>query len=375
MQRFGEQGRQLQQVVANYGGPKAAEPQVAGQTLVDTLKNVDTKLNAQVSAAYNAARKTTGTELEIPLQGLSQDVSNVINKYGKQNVPAALRSNLADYGLFGGKQTKLFTMNDAEQVIQQINALSDPLKKAEYSALGQLRNSVKNAILSADTGGGPFAEARNLAAQRFKLHDLVPALEAASNGTVNADTFVAKYITNASTKDVNSLAQLLSSTSSEAFTEAKNQLGAQIQKAAFGTNLAGDKALAPDRLGNFLQRIGTEKLKAFYTPNEIDQLYRLARVGAYVNQIPNASPVNTSNTGALAANLMGAHVPLIGKAAGMVKAIASPIGNSIAVNRALSANVPAVTRNLTVPEAAYLRSILASTAVGGGVAGGLLGSQ
>lgn len=64
---------------------------------------------------------------------------------------------------------------------------------------------------------------------------------------------------------------------------------------------------ARDDVGNFsqsafnkeLEKIGVEKLRVFFTPEEIAQLQANGRVASYMQVQPAGSAVNNSNTGAL----------------------------------------------------------------------------
>jgi hypothetical protein len=47
----------------------------------------------------------------------------------------------------------------------------------------------------------------NAASERFKLHDAIPALKAASEGTTAPDDFVKRFILNGKTNEVTGLAQ------------------------------------------------------------------------------------------------------------------------------------------------------------------------
>jgi hypothetical protein len=245
-----------------------------------------------------------------------------------------VRNNFNQLGLMGGTQQKTFTIENAENLLKVINAnqSNDP---ATNAALGQLRSSVKNAILSADDQGGVYAPARALAAQRFALQDAVPALEAASADSVAPDDFVRRFVVNGKTDDVNGMAQLLQQHAPHAFQEARAQIGAQLALKGFGQNVAGDAPFKPNAYMAQLQAFGPAKLGAFYTPDEINELNTIGRVGAYMNAFPSASPVNTSNTASALGSLVGAgvkHIPYVG---GLI----DNAQNRMFVNRALAARL------------------------------------
>lgn len=320
----------------------AIEPQMAGEQLSQALSSVDEKMRQGVSAAYKSARESGAAGAEVNLSGLSQDYARIAHEFGDK-VPSGVRNVLNDYGLLSGKQTKLMTVDDAEKVLNVINnnVGSD---KATNTALGQLRTAVKGAVTSSTGDGGAFEDARKLAAQRFHLHDAIPALAKSAEGGANADTFVKNYLISGQTKQVNALASLLKTESPEAYNLARSQVGDYLQTAAFGVNPAGDAPFHAAAFTKAINNLGTEKIKAFFTPDEVMEMKRLGRVGAYIHSIPNASAVSTSNSGVPVTNallgLLSSHIPganLIGSAARTVKDMSQK--NAIA-KMSLSSDLP-----------------------------------
>jgi hypothetical protein len=291
--RFNQQNTQLQQALYGLAGNPADTFQ-AGSALKGSLKSIDNGMRQQVTDAYTAARTSSGKNLDVPLSGLAQDYAQVLNDFGDK-VPSGVRNNFNQLGLMGGTQQKTFSIENAENLLKVINAnqSNDP---ATNAALGTLRNSVKNAILSADDQGGVYAPARALAAQRFALHDQIPALEASASDSINPDDFVRKFIIGGKTDQVSALANLLKSQDPGAFAEARNQIGAQLALKGFGNNVAGDAPFKPAGYAQQMQAFGPTKLGAFYTPDELAQLNAIGRVGSYMNAFPSSAPVNTSNT-------------------------------------------------------------------------------
>lgn len=305
-QRFNSQNTQLQQNLFGLAG-RPADTFTAGAQLQQTLKSIDDQMSSQVRAAYEAARASSGKNLDVPLQGVAQDYAQVLNDFGDK-VPSGVRNNFNQLGLMSGTQQKTFSIENAENLLKVINAnqSNDP---ATNAALARLRTSVKNAILSADDQGGVYAPARALAAQRFALHDQVPALEAAVSGSFAPDDFVRRFVTNGKTNDVLSLANLLREQNRPStLQEMRAQVGAQLAQAGFGANPAGDAKFGPAAYANALRNIGDTKLRAFYTPEEIAQLHTIGRVGGYINSFPSAAPVNTSNTASAITGLLGTGV-------------------------------------------------------------------
>lgn len=369
-ERFMQQGAQLQQRVGNFAAG-ASEAQTAGQKLAQALRNYDEKLSTGVRSAYQQARTSVGKDAEVPMQGLAQDFAEVLDTFGDK-VPSGVRQNFAKYGLgtdgSGTTQRKLFTVEEADKLLKVINAnqSNDP---ATNSALSALRGAVKKAVVQDAGADDVFAPARAAAAQRFKMQEAIPALEASANGTVNPDTFVQNFILgkSAQTSQVKQMAQVLKAESPEAFAEAKSQIGAYLQRKAFGENVAGDKPFSPERFQTALRELGTEKLAAFFTPDEIAQLQRVARVGSYIEAVPNASKPNVSGNWGAITN-MATNFPGVPQSVALVNALRNSASNQMNVNKALSGNVP---RQLAPEEIRLLSRALAT----GGLAAGAAGAQ
>ncbi len=330
--RLNQQNMQLQQALYGLAGTPA-DAYSAGSAIRSSLQSIDNQMSQQVSDAYAAARASSGKNLDVPLTGVAQDYAQVLNDFGDK-VPSGVRNNFNQLGLMGGTQQKTFTIENAENLLKVINAnqSNDP---ATNAALAQLRGSVKNAILSADDQGGVYAPARQLAAQRFALQEQIPALEAAAADRVPADDFVRRFIVGGKTDDVVALTNLLREQAPAALDQARSQIGAQLVSKGFGANPAGDARFNPSPFMQQMQAFGPTKLGAFFSPDEINQLNTIGRVGSYMNAFPAASPVNTSNTASALGSLVGSglrHLPYVGGLIDNAK-------NRMFVNRALGARL------------------------------------
>lgn len=307
--RFADQNGQLSGALQSVVGA-AAEPYQAGSDMVRALRSFDSGLKGKVSAAYQAASDSSGAKLDVPLQGVAQDYATVLHDFGDK-VPSGVRNNFDGLGLNSGTQRKIFGVDDAENLLKVINA-NRGIDPATNTALDRLSQSVKSAVLSADDQGGVFAPARALAAERFGLHDKVPALSAAVNETVAPDDFVRRFITNGKTQDLQGMASILRGSDPAALATVRGQLGSTLNTAAFGQNAAGDKLFRPDSYGKALSAMGPEKLGALFTPEEIDSMQTIGRVGSYINARPGPAAVNSSNSGSAVLSL-AKNIPFVGK--------------------------------------------------------------
>ena len=311
LSRFTAQNDQLASTLKNIVGTPLESYQ-SGNKVIGALSTIDDSMKAAVSKAYKDAAASSGAQLDVPLTGVAQDYARVLHDFGT-SVPSGVRNNFEGLGLQSGMQKKLFTVDDAENLLKVINQNRDPIPGTPTNAaLDQLSSSVKQAVLTADDRGGAFAVARALAKERFDLHDNVPALAAAVRGKVAPDDFMRNFIINGKTDDVSSLARLLATGNPEALSVARPVLGSALTRAGFGANGAGDGLFTPARYNDQLTAIGSAKLGSLFTPAEVDTLKQIGRVGSYINQRPGPSAVNSSNTGS-ALMSHASEIPWIGK--------------------------------------------------------------
>lgn len=322
----------------------AQNPYEAGRGLIETLQARDKEMTGGVRAAYKAFKDSTGKELEVPLTGLAQDYSKTLRDFGA-TIPGSVRSQFEELGLTGGKQLKLLSIDDAENLIKTINKNYNPADKAQATALNELRGHVQKAILEV-TGDGAGAEAATLASlardtakKRFSAIDSTPALKAAINAA-EPDDFVKKYVINGKVREINALADIAGPEGQQVM---RQQMLKYLEGKAFGANMAGDGSASQARFNQELNSIGKNKLTALLGQETTDDLFAVGRVMAYIQQRPAGSAVNESNTGAAVANLLS-------KIGGTVKGapyindfIVKPIGafkDRAATSNALAAELP-----------------------------------
>lgn len=342
--RLNEQNRVLQQSIGAFQDGANQDAYVAGNQIATSLAGTDEMLRKHVSGLYDIARQSAGKDLDVPLTGLAQDYARILGDFG-DNIPASIRSKFAALGLDPANpsnQKQLFTIEGADSLLKTINK-NDPggMNKPMTTALGELRHAVKQAVVGADASGGPYAPAVAAAAKRFRLQDAVPALKAAADGTVAPDDFIRRFVLNGKVEELQGMAKVLKATDPDAYGQARAQIGAHLNRAAFGENATGDKVFSAERFNKAIRTIGASKMAAFFTPAEIDQIKVLGRVGAYIHQAPPGAAVNSSNTASAMMNLAG-RIPGMPAVVSVAQAAKGAINNRAAVNTALNAK-PSVT--------------------------------
>jgi len=381
--RFDTQRNKLAETLRQFGGGDAAPPIEAGRTLAQPLAAIDKEAKVRGDLLYQGFRdlapdvkvadpaRFSNTLLqkldEAQVQSnLSADWSKRLNDITKGDFPLTPATLEQMYRNAGEK------LRGAQGSEKKAYALVKSAIDDEMSRLAESFPRGSDAALAK----GSLDLGRKEVAGRYGLREALPAVEAAADGTVPPDTFVKKFVFDAPTDQVKKMAALLRKESPEAFQEAKRQVGAELERAAFGTNPAGDNKFQPKMFADALRKHGSEKLGVFFSPEEIAQMKQVSRVGAYMESTPNNAGVNYSNTGSAIVNAMG---DAAGTVAGMkfpglnlVRGVASAgktaADNNAAVKRGLAAAVPMKDAAALTPAQ---RRLIAEWLAGGAGATGL----
>ncbi|HGM6227691.1 TPA: lytic transglycosylase domain-containing protein [Pseudomonas aeruginosa] len=305
-QRFAEQNNQLMQVLGRMGGADAVEADAAGNALVNRLQALDMPRSEAVNQAYQSARDSAGRYANIDVPTFSQAANQALdeNMLGRW-LPGQVRDMLND--ISSGRIP--LNVNTAVQVD---SVMSEAQRAATWAgdtaaarAVGVVRDALQAAPVEEGAGAAARAQfdaARGLARARFAEIEGIPALRAALDDA-RPDTFVKNYILNGDPRGVTALGRYIAEDPA-AMQTARSQIAAHLQEKAFGRNTAGDATFRQDAYNKALQQIGTNKLSAFFSPEEVQRLRLVGRVGANINAQPVGSAVNNSNTAAAAMNLL-----------------------------------------------------------------------
>jgi hypothetical protein len=306
----------LQGVFDNMGANTALDNVVTGELGVGALNEGNRRADDAVRAAYQAFERATGKRLEIPLQGLAQDYAEALRRYG-DNIPGPVRAAMERLGLMDGRQRAVLTIDGAEDLIKNVINANDPgpSNRPVHRALGLLRAAIEDAISTgadnATSGAGAEAamlarEARGTAAGVFQTRREIPALAAAA-ADIAPDRFVQQFILSPARpfREVAGMAEVLR-LNPEAWQAVRASVAQHLKQAAFGTNLAGDKTIAPDRFAKALQAIGPQKLAVLFSPEEVVRLNIAARRAAEMESVPAgaARATNFSGTGNAIFNML-----------------------------------------------------------------------
>lgn len=296
------------------GASRGTDAVSAGGPLIETLTAADAKAKQVVQTAYDAFKKSTGKELDVPLQGLAQDYAKTASDFGDA-IPSAIRNKFEGLGLMSGKAQKTFSISDAEDLIKVINKNFDPMNKPAATALGELRRSVQNAIADGAGSNAQGAEAaflaksaREAASLRFKQIEATPALKDALRGA-EPDKFIQKHILQGNKAEIQNLVEILRAENPKAVSDLQDALMTHIKARVLNGKTAENGIFSQDKMAGFVNDPNTSaRLTAVLGPDRMAQLKQLSKVAEDALFTPKAAAVNSSNTASAAANLIKGEV-------------------------------------------------------------------
>lgn len=339
VQKLNDQNNQLIQNldhVRDTGAPDAIAPDhiTAGETLINSAKNVLDAQDAKTSALYKQLQDANGGSL--PLDGQSFAIK--ANEALGQNMKGAFLPPQVQ-GILEKFQTgeQPMTFENFENLRTILGAAARGATDGNTrGAINTVRDTLENMPMTSDTEGvKAIADAaRASAKQGFDLVRNNPSLAAIDSGKAVADNFVQKHVINASKENLVNLATALKD----------DPVALQTMKAGVVNYL---KHQAVGQTGNFsqsgynkgLQALGP-KLDVLFSPEEAQTLRTVGSVAKNIQLQPKGSFVNNSNTDVSNLARQGS-----GMVAGALdRATGTPIGSvlhglaSDAINKKAAAN-------------------------------------
>ena len=305
MQRFSEQNTQLNGLLNDFGAGGALTPYEAGNIFKSGLLDVDAPVKDAVGSAYSSARDSAGRYANLNTRAFSETANNVLDEQMLGRfLPDDVRGLLNDVS--SGKVP--LNVNNAVQID---SVFSDAQRKASRSgdnaaakAIGAIRTALNDTGIDDAAGQeakGLFDLGRQLARERFSKIEASPAYKSALNDDDVERVF--KAFMGGTTDETGATLNVLRGNPAGAAADKQfqAQFGNRLSEAAFGQNLSGDKTFSPERFAKTLAD-NRSKLALIYSPEQMQQLDAMARVGSYINSQPAGSAVNTSNTGSAVVN-------------------------------------------------------------------------
>ena len=368
-----------------------------GERVMSPIMARDAQMKASVDALYQQARDTSGRSL--PLEGGT--FARMANEALDQaNVGSFLPADIAKKMNAIARGEYPLTVDVAEQLKTSIGNLQRNSNDGNVrTALGIVRRALDDAPLQNDKLWNPgnvpampgmvppstaaagresvdaFNAARSAARERFGWQQGTPAVSRTLEGAA-PDAFIQREVVSksAAAADVARLAKEVAG-NPQATEAIRSGIVQHLKDAAIGrgnnpatANFSGRQWLAA------VSDIGDQKLRAFFSPAEVEQLKAIGRVGATETFQPRGSAVNNSNTAAGVAGLLQGLSknlgPLVNKVPGG-QALVSPAMDNLTLSfteRGLT-NVP---RGLMTPPQAPRGGLLDPLVLPAIVGGGLL---
>lgn len=306
-QRFAEHNQQL---IDNLDEIRAgAAPNAVGndhiqngQALIDSYKNYDAEVTADIGAKYKALRDANGGDFPVDGPAFVQAADAALKKSMKARyVPAQVSADLEEFR--AGKMT-------FENFENMRTNLAAEARKAERSGDGNaaaavriVRDSLEELPISGESAKlKPIADAARKAAKaRFDRLKADPAYRAAVDDSVAAgessplaDDFVQKFVVKGKAANIQNMRETLAAdpTASETITAG----ALNYMKSKSGVNLYTNEGNFSQAGFNRALSELTPKLGQLLDPKVSEQVQTLGNVARYTQAQPRGSFVNNSNT-------------------------------------------------------------------------------
>lgn len=294
VQNYNDQNSQLikkLEEVRDVGAPDAVAPDhiTAGETLINSLKNVLDNKSAVTSAAYKQLTDANGGSLPLDGQAFAVQANKALGQNMKGAfLPPQIQGILEKFQT--GEQPMNFENFENLRTILATGARGATDGNVR-GAINTVRDTLENMPMSGAENVKALADAaRSSAKEGFNMLRANPALAAIDNGKATADNFIQKYVVNGSKNDLINLATTLKD----------DPTALQTMKAGVVNYL---KNQAVGQTGNFsqstynksIQALGP-KLDVLFSPEEAQTLRTIGKVAHYTQVQPRGSYVNNSNT-------------------------------------------------------------------------------
>lgn len=373
------------------GGRSEVDALAAGRVISDRIAGNHAALNSAEQSAWDAAKSSPGYRQAIFPDGLNAAMREV----GDEALTGYLPKQVTDYmaAFQTGKQP--FTPQHYKNLRSM---LSGELAKggneaaAARAAIRGLDSSPMRPLTETgrDIGSAPVTaamaaqlrgidaqpqsaidavnQARAATAAKYAYEESSPLVRSALSGgrTADPEKLTQSFVINGTLNDARSVAREVGPQGVQTIRDA---LATHIKKQAMGGASDETGKVLQAALNTVLRKIGDEKLRLFFSPEEVANLRANGRVATYMQNQPVGSAVNNSNSGAL---VLGRGADMLGTLAKKLpfgqQMIADPLRNiNIAISQRQAQNVlPGLLAEQ--PKTPFAQGLLLpAMAVGGGL--------
>lgn len=276
----------------------------AATRAIDAIKKIDSGEQKEVTALYNAFRESD-VQAMVPTSRVSTVAAELIDDFGEENIPSAVRRRLDEFGFLGNEVKKEFTVKEADKLSKLINNNLNPADRPSFAALTQLKKSVDESLFDIpdeQLAAAPLLrQARDRAKQRFADRESSTALIKALDD-VPADRFVERFVTGGNVEDILALKNYLQKTKEgqQAWDILKGRAWESIVD---DVTRGGEARFQPTVLRNRLRKLGVDRMQAIWNPDELEAI---ASVNNAINDMFATVDFSAPNFSGTASALMGA---------------------------------------------------------------------
>jgi hypothetical protein len=312
-ERFQSQMARLRQVaeeeVAKLGG-RARNDFQAGTAATEAVKRKMDESKKVVDDLYAVWRESGAGATEVRPQRLADELMRLEDEVGVENIPPVVRARLESFGMAGGEQKKLLTIDEAEK-LRKLIGNNDPghTNPTGSMASQRLRKALDEAVMDTDAPDIPSLKAaRGAARARFEMRDSAPGVTAAAKDEA-PDKFFQRYVLNGNVRDIQGLKATLNTgfqggQPDAAGVQAWSDLKSRTLEYAVEKATVKDGMFSGPMFRKALKEIGDERLKVLFEPGELQQIMKLDRVAFDATAEPAFAAVNHSNTAAAGAQYL-----------------------------------------------------------------------
>lgn len=288
--------------------PRAGTDYQVGQKLADAVTDRWLATGDDVSAAYDLARRAVGNGADLPREQFATKAIQILDDY-EDVIPGPISRRLKQFGIdaFGvGEPTKAFTVQEGDELLKLVNKRWKKAAPDQKEALTELRNALKEAVLSVGNAGNDsaqaFRSAWQQASQRFSEFEARP-IQRLINGQIPPEK-VPNALISSSIDDLRQVKKTIDNP--EAWDGLKrNVLDGLLLKATGAASVedVAGKPFSGVKFNKALEAIEPEKLHILFTPDEVAKLRQLQRASKYLTEEVPFSDVNYSKTTAAIVNV------------------------------------------------------------------------
>lgn len=347
-------------VLNDVGAASYTDPIVAGRYLNESVLGTQARLRQAEQAAWEAAKSSPAYTQPIHMNGLNAmnralgdeglmpfmnpTISRYIEAFQNGQAPFTpqayknLQSMLSAEMSKGGNEARAAGIARRALESAEIIPVTNPRGIDFGNAV--VTPGVASAMRSADQQAGNTIDAINRARaatrQAYAYEDSSPMVRSilSDSGASDPSRIAKRFVIGSTPDEAALVAQQVGPSGREVI---KSALASYIKKEALSGASDEVGKISQSKLNGVLNTIGAEKLRLFFSPEEIAQLQRAGRVASYVQVQPIGSAVNNSNSGAL----------LLGRGMDMLNGVASkiPMGKAAIVDPAEGITLSIGTRN------------------------------